>query len=1044
LPGYLCNIRRSIIRASAAVLVFVLGISAFGPFQPGVFADTAPDLIVSNISLSPAEPAIDDTVSITVAVKNQGTGDSFGSYLVCYVDTTIIGTKYINPIDAGLTVTESFSWKATQGTHTIKAIADSTTIVAETDETNNSKICTLTTLAPDLAIPTLTWSPDNPSRGDTVTFSITINNKGSSASKFTNVNFYIDGVSRGAKDVAAIEPGKSVTKTYTWQALSGDHFLRAVIDESNNVKEGNETNNELEMTFATLRPDLLVKNIVWSPANPSKGDAVTFTIVFENQGSGRSDECLVNFFIDGIAQSTKTVAAINANATSNVTYSWTAKTDAHELKAIVDCYQTVTESNESNNEYTTSMTTLRPDLVVKDISWLPVEAVVGDTVTLSIVVANEGSGNAEPSRAICYVNGAVAGYIDFPVIEAGKKETNTLEWVAEKGMNAVSVTADYGGKIIESQEENNRLSTTIPVVPPDLIITNITYDPENPPIGDTVTFTVFIYNQGGGIAHNFDVANYLDDNLLTIEHVGTLTYGTTANVTTTWKSQSGKHTFKAVIDPGNIIPESEEDNNQRVISIAPNMPDLIVSNTTWSPAEISSGQEITFEISIKNQGTIAADPSRVIYYLDDVKLGYMDIGRLEPDSIDTEHLTWTATGGSHILKIICDANDQVTEANDDNNIRVVNLPPPDLIVQDISFSPSEAEVGDTVAISATVKNIGGNENATGMVTCYVDGIRLESQMMPELKAGATVIRTFDWIAKAGMHTVKFNADTNNEISESDETNNDKETVFSTMTPDLIIQNVSWVAGSTLTSDEVTIKVTVKNQGTGPAKKSQVAYIIDQNPAVYADILSIPAEGTAEFSFVKYLTKGTHTANITADAKSQVIELNETNNNKLLTFSTIAPDLALKSLVWTPMSANIGEDITFTLDIENRGRDDAIASRITFYVDNVTVETLDVPALNIGEITTVSFVWKTAAGPHEIKFDADVDGVITESDEVNNTKIRTLTFALPETTTQKSLKLQSDASANESLISKWWWLLLIVAVLLGGTAFLSAMKTLRKK
>jgi uncharacterized repeat protein (TIGR01451 family) len=983
-------------------------------------------------------------VTITVAVKNQGAVDSFGSYLVCYIDSSIIGTKYINPIEAGLTVTESYTWKATEGTHTIKAIADSTTIVAETDENNNTKSYTLTTLAPDLVIPTLTWTPDNPSRGDTVTFSITISNQGSSASQFTSVNFYIDGVARGPKDVTAIEPGKSVTKTYNWPALSGDHFLKAVIDEPNNVKEGNETNNELSMTFATLRPDLLIQDIVWSPENPSKGDDVTFAIIFKNQGSGRSDECLVNFFIDGIAQSIKTVEPIDADTTSNVTYSWTAKTDAHELKAMVDCYGTVTESNEANNEYTKSLTTLRPDLVVKNISWEPVDAVVGDTVQLSVIIANEGSGNAEASRAICYINGAVAGYIDFPVITAGEQETQTIDWVAEKGSNAVSVTADYGGKITESQEENNRLSTTIPVVPPDLIITQITYSPENPSIGETVTFTVNIYNQGGGKAHNFDVANYLDDNLLTIEHVSSLVYATTANITTTWKSQNGLHTFKAVVDFNDVVQEIEENNNQRIISIAPNMPDLIVYNTTWSPAEMPVGQEITFEISIKNKGTINADPSRVIYYIDDVKVGYTDIGLLQADSTDTEHLNWTVTQGPHVIKIVADANSQVTEANEDNNIRVVNLPPPDLIVQDISFSPSEAEVGQAVTISTTVKNIGNDENATARVICYVDGVSLDSQIIPELDAGATVTRTFNWVAEAGMHTIKTTADTDNEISELDETNNDKETVFSTMTPDLVIQDISWVAGSTLTSDEVTIKISVKNQGTGTAKNSQVKYIIDQNPALYADILPIPAKGTAEFSFVKFLTKGTHTANITADAKSQVIELDEINNNKVISFSTIAPDLLLKSLTWSPMNAAVGETITFTVDIENRGRDDAIPTKIAFSVDNVTIGTADVPALNIGATTSVSFKWETVAGPHEIQIYADVDEQITESDEANNIKVRTLTFATPGTTANKLPKLQSDSLADEGLISKWWWLLLIIAVLLGGTAFLSAVRTLRKK
>ena len=109
------------------------------------------------------------------------------------------------------------------------------------------------------------------------------------------------------------------------------------------------------------------------------------------------------------------------------------------------------------------------------------------------------------------------GYLNIPEMISGNETTVSIPWVAENGSHTVSVVADCDNQLVESNEDNNKLTRTIPIIPPDLVITGITLSPENPAIGDTITFTVTVKNQGGGKAENFKVAYFLDDTLLNKE-----------------------------------------------------------------------------------------------------------------------------------------------------------------------------------------------------------------------------------------------------------------------------------------------------------------------------------------------------------------------------------------------------------------------------------------------------------------------------------------------------------------------------------------------
>ena len=1035
---------RTITRTIVILLVFMLGINAFGIHLPKASAAAGPDLIVQDITLSPIEPAIDDTVSITVTVKNQGDASAGSNYVTCYVDNNILQTQSIGVINAGLMATVTFTWQATQGTHIIRAIADSSDIISETDETNNANTYSLTTLAPDLIIQSITWSPTNPSVGDSLIFSIVIKNQGNIKSRYTNVNLYIDGNSRGIQDVAEINPGASLTKNYNWTALSGQHALRAVADETNNNKESNETNNDLIVTFATGLSDLAFQNVVWSPQNPSKLDAVSCNVTVINYGQSRADSWHLAYFLDGTLKSTTQGSPLESGASTNITISWQTMLDQHDIRIVLDYYNSVTEADETNNEYTVSITTLLPDLIVSEVTWLPVNPGAGDNITFTVKIKNQGSGRAASSRAVSYINNRFISYMNIPEINADTEATATFNWVATGGTHMMEIIADYDRLLNENNTDNNNTYIYITIAPPDLIISNINWIPENPTIDETVTFIITVKNQGGGRALNFHVACFMDDILLTSELIAQLDAGASVNMTCNWKVLNGRHTFKAIANYNNYIIESDKTNNENSILFAPKLPDLIITSVIWSPPDMPAGNNVIFNINIENQGLISAAPSRIAFYVDGAVAGYKDIGQLEVGAATIAQFTWAASDGSHTINIILDSGNQIVEIDENNNNKVINIPLPDLIVEDITFSPSDARIGDTLVITAYIKNQGSSKTENSQIDFYVDGIKIASQELLSIGTGESVTKVFNWVAEAGIHTFKITIDANNTVIEINETNNEKEKDCAIATPDLIVEDISWTTSNQLNNNEATLTITIKNIGTGPAGEFQVKYSLDSSPADMKNIASIQAGETAAFSFITILSTGQHTASITADYNDVIIELDENNNEKIISFSTLAPDLVIHTITYSPLDAGAGDMITITVKLENRGTAIASNLQLALSIDGSIVDYTSIEEMDIAAITTIEFTWEATEGQHEIAVFADADQTIFESNEINNSKSRTVSFEKPGTPANKSSGTTNTSANDGGLVEQWWWLLLLIAGLLCVAAFISTFRLLRKR
>ena len=112
------------------------------------------------------------------------------------------------------------------------------------------------------------------------------------------------------------------------------------------------------------------------------------------------------------------------------------------------------------------------------------------------------------------------------------------------------------------------------------------------------------------------------------------------------------------------------------------------------------------------------------------------------------------------------------------------------------------------------------------------------------------------------------------------------------------------------------------------------------------------------------------------------------------FTTDGPpaDLVVADVTWTsPENLAAGQTITFIATITNTGTGPVVdAFQVAFKIDGVSIGSVSTGSiLQVGESIQVSRTWTAKAGDHTLEVAADSGGKVSESDESNNSLLRTL-------------------------------------------------------
>jgi fibronectin type 3 domain-containing protein len=152
----------------------------------------------------------------------------------------------------------------------------------------------------------------------------------------------------------------------------------------------------------------------------------------------------------------------------------------------------------------------------------------------------------------------------------------------------------------ESGASSERTFSIIPGTSPDLIIQSITSNPQTPAIGEQVTFTIRVKNQGSGnISSPFWVDFFIDEQPISdcsdigMEYwsIDTLSAGATTDRTFIFSgfTTSGNHTLYAFADTNCNVAESQESNNLlgpiTLVVLPPGINTSIPKPTLSAPAD---------------------------------------------------------------------------------------------------------------------------------------------------------------------------------------------------------------------------------------------------------------------------------------------------------------------------------------------------------------------------------------------------------------------------------------------------------------------------
>ena len=760
---------------------------------------------------------------------------------------------------------------------------------------------------PDLTLDvgTFAWSPENPSVGDPVTFSIVVKNEGGDAATFT-LGYRIFSVEndagpipiQGEVEVPGIPAGSRAQVSFNWTAQAGPHGLEIVADAANQVDESSESNNAgTQLLYnGTALADVAIQSIVWSPEVPAMGDAVTFSVTVGNEGEGRAGASNVQLYLGDDLLGEAALPEILPGGSETATFDWTAQVGARDIRAIVDTGHAVTETNEDNNDLTIPYeATVFVDLVVDEISWEPLNPSAGDEVTFTVVVSNRGTLDAEESTLeLSGLPQESAGHGQIAGIPAGESATVTLQRQAEPGETTLVARADVHQAIMESDEDNNSAEAIYGATRlADLTVSDIALSPGSPAVGEEVTVSVRLDNIGDGDAPDSTVRLFVDD----VEYgeaatLPALSAGSSETVSFTWIAGMGKHTFRADVDHADSVYESDETNNESEVFQygGGRAADLVVRSIDWRPERPSVGDTVTFSAVIENLGEAAArdfhvsfrDKSGVWPPMENMFSGDMGAGHNT-----TVSFQWPADADPHEFAVVADSRGEVTESNEDNNELTVSYDATaasDLTVSSILLNPPKPSIGEDTTIDVTIRNEGLGRTGSFILRLSVygpDGKLIQDstsrRRVEEVSAGASKTEQFSWEAMHGSHEIRAYVDSDEDIPETNESNNVLSERVVPLLPDLVVGEVTLDNESPAVRDRVNVSVRVDNIGAGNSGRFYVSLYVDGEFYVFERINSLLRSASASAILEWRAVEGCHNLRVVVDDDNEMPEEDEGNN-----------------------------------------------------------------------------------------------------------------------------------------------------------------------
>ena len=223
-----------------------------------------PDLVPSNVTWSPASPLENQAVTLSATVTNTGDLASSATTVGFYLGTTLRGTATVPALAAGASTTVSFNaGTITAGTYQVTAKVDEANTVIEKNDANNSATAANNLVVNQIQsadlVPVASWTPGNPSGGQTVTFLVAIRNDGNIAASTASHGITLTLLNESGATVitrtgavsGAIAAGSTSSQANlgTWTAANGKYTVRVTVANDSAEDASKTANNTTNTPF---------------------------------------------------------------------------------------------------------------------------------------------------------------------------------------------------------------------------------------------------------------------------------------------------------------------------------------------------------------------------------------------------------------------------------------------------------------------------------------------------------------------------------------------------------------------------------------------------------------------------------------------------------------------------------------------------------------------------------------------------------------------------------------------------------------------------
>lgn len=397
-------------------------------------------------------------------------------------------------------------------------------------------------------------------------------------------------------------------------------------------------------------------------------------------------------------------------------------------------------------------------------------------------------------------------------------------------------------------------------LPCDLAIDDddITFSDFEPVEGSSVIIRVKVWNIGGQGAENITVEFYDSDRHLGKSIIPFIRANGSAKASFTWQNISyGYRNIIVKVNSDGSISELDTTNNiaNKTLYVYPAKPDLKIEEITFSNEILEINETVTVTAKLKNVGGIEAEETLINFYDRNASVGVVRLSSIEgKGGVSFASLNWTpSSAGIHVIKVIvehsipADFDNSNNEGTKDFLVYSENLPP-DLTLKssDISVSDDSPTTGESITISARVRNSGGS-NSSAIVNFCIDNENntLDSKSISVSGKGGSVIISFIW------NTDNFTGDRSiiiiisNATNELNTSNNiASRSIYVRTKPDLAIGSESiLLKGRLKEGEKIKISATVQNLGETEARDVIVRFFADNFTIREVNISRIDAESS---------------------------------------------------------------------------------------------------------------------------------------------------------------------------------------------------------